>query len=84
MLKCSFVTIRVVADPVVESGALFSRLFCKIEVNDIEKKFIDVPRAAPDGGSKLNLLNILGRNSNSSPRSTIEKSSIEKRSFESN
>ncbi|KAK4076073.1 hypothetical protein Trihar35433_2633 [Trichoderma harzianum] len=63
---------------------LFSRLFCKIEVDDIEKKFIDVPRAAPDGGSKLNLLNILGRNSNSSPRSTIEKSSIEKRSFESN
>ncbi|KAL7945421.1 putative phospholipase C [Trichoderma barbatum] len=65
---------------------LFSSLFCKIDVDTIEKKFIDVPRAIPDGGSKFNLLNgiVFGRNNNSSPRSTIEKSSTEKRSFESN
>ncbi|KAL7937280.1 putative phospholipase C [Trichoderma chlorosporum] len=64
---------------------LFSNLFCKIGVDAIEKKFIDVPRAVPDGGSKFNLLNgrVFGRNSTSSPRSTIEKGSTEKRSFES-
>lgn len=63
---------------------LFSSLFCKIDIGDIETKFIDVPRPVQEGGSKLNRLGgIFGRN-NTSPRSTIERSSMEKRSFESN
>jgi phosphatidylinositol phospholipase C delta len=63
---------------------LFSSLFCKINIDPIEKKFIDVPRPIQEGGSKLNLLGgIFGRN-NTSPRGTVEKSSTEKRSFESN
>ncbi|KAM0252781.1 hypothetical protein ACHAQJ_007568 [Trichoderma viride] len=63
---------------------LFSSLFCKIDVKAIEKKFIDVPRPVQEGGSKLNLLGgIFGRN-NTSPRSTVEKGSTEKQSFESN
>ncbi|UKZ72746.1 hypothetical protein TrVFT333_000380 [Trichoderma virens FT-333] len=65
---------------------LFSSLFCKIGIDAIEKKFIDVPSAAPEGGNMFKGFpgKVFGRNSNSSPRSTIEKSSTEKRSFESN
>lgn len=62
---------------------LFSSLFCKIDVDPFEKKFIDVSRPAQEGGSKLNRLGgIFGRSSNTSPRSTIERSSMEKHSFE--
>lgn len=62
---------------------LFSSLFCKIDIDPFEKKFIDVPRPAQEGGSKLNRLGgIFGRSSNTSPRSTIERSSMEKHSFE--
>ncbi|KAM0523209.1 hypothetical protein ACHAPE_001702 [Trichoderma viride] len=62
---------------------LFSSLFCKIDIDPFEKKFIDVPRPAQEGGSKLNRLGgIFGRSSNTSPRSTIERSSMEKCSFE--
>ncbi|TFB03975.1 1-phosphatidylinositol 5-bisphosphate phosphodiesterase 1 [Trichoderma ghanense] len=64
---------------------LFSTLFCKIDVDPIEKKYINVPQTAQEGGSKLNRLGgrVFGRN-NGSPRSTMEKGSAEKRSFESN
>ncbi|EHK41917.1 putative phospholipase C [Trichoderma atroviride IMI 206040] len=62
---------------------LFSSLFCKIDIDPFEKKFIDVPRPAQEGGSKLNRLGgIFGRSNNTSPRSTIERSSMEKNSFE--
>lgn len=62
---------------------LFSSLFCKIDIDPFEKKFIDVPRPAQEGGSKLNRLGgIFGRSSNTSPRSTMERSSMEKYSFE--
>ncbi|OAR05890.1 hypothetical protein LLEC1_05464 [Akanthomyces lecanii] len=62
---------------------LFSTLFCRIQMDDIEKTLIDGPRPQPDG-SKLNRLGgkVFGR-SNTSPRSTIEKPSMEKTSFES-
>lgn len=62
---------------------LFSTLFCKIKVDSIEKKLIDMPRQVPDV-SKLNRLGgkVFGR-INTSPRSTIDKSSAEKSSFES-
>ncbi|KAL6902454.1 putative phospholipase C [Trichoderma evansii] len=63
---------------------LFSSLFCKIDIDPIEKKFIDVPRPVQEGGSKLNLLGGIFGRSNTSPRSTIERSSMEKRSFDSN
>ncbi|RFU72923.1 phosphoinositide-specific phospholipase c [Trichoderma arundinaceum] len=59
---------------------LFSSLFCKIDVDPIEKKFIDVPQPIQEGGSKLN--RFFSRNT--SPRSTVEKGSSEKLSFESN
>lgn len=62
---------------------LFSTLFCRIQMDDIGKTLIDGPRPPPDG-SKLNRLGgkVFGR-SNTSPRSTIEKPSMEKTSFES-
>lgn len=62
---------------------LFSNLFCKIDVEPIEQVYIDVPRPAQEGGSKLNRLGDIVFGRNTSPRSTVEKSSTEKRSFES-
>lgn len=63
---------------------LFSTLFCKIQMGEIEKTLIDAPRQAPEAGGKLNRLGgkVFGR-SNTSPRSTMEKTSMEKTSFES-
>jgi phosphatidylinositol phospholipase C delta len=61
---------------------LFSSLFCKIDIDPFEKKFIDIPRPAQEGGSKLNRLGGIFGRSNTSPRSTIERSSMEKYSFE--
>jgi phosphatidylinositol phospholipase C delta len=59
---------------------LFSTLFCKIQVDPIEKRLIDIGRPGPESSSKLNRLGgkVFGR-INSSPRGTIE---AEKRSFE--
>lgn len=62
---------------------LFSRLFCKIKVDSSEKMMIDAPRHIQDS-SKLNRLGgkVFSR-MNSSPKSTIDKSSSEKTSFDS-
>ncbi|KAM0343061.1 hypothetical protein ACHAPU_008962 [Fusarium lateritium] len=62
---------------------LFSKLFCKIKVDSVEKMLIDAPRRVQDG-NKLNRLGgkVFGR-INTSPKSTIEKSSSEKTSFDS-
>ncbi|OAA38442.1 PLC-like phosphodiesterase [Beauveria brongniartii RCEF 3172] len=62
---------------------LFSTLFCRIQIDEIEKTLIDAPRS-PSDGSKLNRFGgkVFGR-SNTSPRGTIEKTSVEKTSFES-
>lgn len=61
---------------------LFSTLFCKIAKNETEKVLIDVARPIPDGG-KFNRLGgkVFGR-SNTSPRSTVEKGTID-RSYDS-
>ncbi|KAL7922490.1 putative phospholipase C [Trichoderma austrokoningii] len=61
---------------------LFSSLFCKIDVDPVQKIFIDVPGSAQEGGSKLNRLGGIFGRSNTSPRGTIERSSMEKNSFE--
>lgn len=61
---------------------LFSSLFCKIDIDPIEKKFIDVPRPVQEGGSKLNRLGGIFGRSNTSPRSTIERSTTERSSME--
>lgn len=62
---------------------LFSTLFCKIGVDPIETRLFDVP-APPQDVSKLNRLGgkVFGRTS-TSPRSTFDKSSVEKGSFDS-
>ncbi|KAF4970003.1 hypothetical protein FSARC_2906 [Fusarium sarcochroum] len=62
---------------------LFSKLFCKIKVDPVEKMLIDAPRRTQDG-NKLNRLGgkVFSR-INTSPKSTIEKSSSEKSSFDS-
>ncbi|CAM1507929.1 Fc.00g047770.m01.CDS01 [Cosmosporella sp. VM-42] len=62
---------------------LFSKLFCKIKVHSNEKKLFDTPRRTQDG-NKFNRLGgkVFGR-INTSPKSTIEKSSMEKTSFDS-
>ncbi|KAM0216387.1 hypothetical protein ACHAPA_002199 [Fusarium lateritium] len=62
---------------------LFSKLFCKIKVDSVKKMLIDAPRRTQDG-NKLNRLGgkVFGR-INTSPKSTIEKSSSEKTSFDS-
>ncbi|KAI6762726.1 hypothetical protein HG530_008706 [Fusarium avenaceum] len=62
---------------------LFSKLFCKINVDSVEKMLIDAPRRTQEG-NKLNRLGgkVFGR-INTSPKSTIEKSSSEKTSFDS-
>ncbi|KOS17097.1 1-phosphatidylinositol 4 [Escovopsis weberi] len=57
---------------------LFSSLFCKINMDPIEKILIGVsPRPTHEGGSKLNRFSgkVFGR-SNTSPRSTMEKESL--------
>lgn len=68
---------------------LFSRLFCKITKQPIVKTMVDVPVAAPEPGKLNRLGKALGR-INTSPRSTLERSSyasektsMEKSSFES-
>ncbi|KAM0353078.1 hypothetical protein ACHAP4_008315 [Fusarium culmorum] len=62
---------------------LFSKLFCKIKIDSVEKKFMGAPRRVQDG-NKLNRLGgkVFSR-MNTSPKSTIEKSSSEKTSFDS-
>lgn len=62
---------------------LFSKLFCKIKIDSVEKKFMEAPRRVQDG-NKLNRLGgkVFSR-MNTSPKSTIEKSSSEKTSFDS-
>lgn len=62
---------------------LFSKLFCKIKVDSVQKMLIDAPRRTQDG-NKLNRLGgkVFSR-INTSPKSTIEKSSSEKTSFDS-
>jgi phosphatidylinositol phospholipase C delta len=62
---------------------LFSKLFCKIKIESVEKKFMEAPRRIQDG-NKLNRLGgkVFSR-INTSPKSTIEKSSSEKTSFDS-
>lgn len=63
---------------------LFSTLFCKIKIDSIDETLLDAPRRIQETGSKLNRLGgkVFGRIS-TSPRSTIEMSSVEKSSFES-
>ncbi|KAF7545423.1 hypothetical protein G7046_g9568 [Stylonectria norvegica] len=62
---------------------LFSKLFCKIKVDSIDKTMIDAPRRTQDG-SKFNRLGgkVFSR-INTSPKNTIEKGSVEKTSFDS-
>ncbi|KAF4970271.1 hypothetical protein FZEAL_10080 [Fusarium zealandicum] len=62
---------------------LFSKLFCKIKMDPVGTKMIDAPRRVQDG-NKLNRLGgkVFSR-INTSPKSTIEKSSSEKTSFDS-
>lgn len=62
---------------------LFSTIFCKINVEPIETKLFDIAGPVQDGG-KLNRFGgkVFGR-TNTSPRSTFEKSSTEKNSFDS-
>ncbi|EFY87908.1 phosphoinositide-specific phospholipase C [Metarhizium acridum CQMa 102] len=62
---------------------LFSTLFCKINVEPIQTKLFDTAAPVQDGG-KLNRFGgkVFGR-TNTSPRSTFEKSSVEKNSFDS-
>ncbi|TWU73381.1 Phospholipase C [Metarhizium rileyi] len=62
---------------------LFSTLFCNINIESIETKLFDIAAPVQDG-SKLNRLGgkVFGR-TNTSPRSTFEKSSTEKNSFDS-
>ncbi|KAJ3522417.1 hypothetical protein NM208_g12867 [Fusarium decemcellulare] len=62
---------------------LFSKLFCKIKVEPVAKMLIEAPRRTQDG-NKLNRLGgkVFSR-INTSPKSTIEKSSSEKTSFDS-
>ena len=61
---------------------LFSTLFCKINVEPIETKLFDITVPTQDSG-KLNRLGgkVFGR-TNTSPRSTFEKTSLEKNSSE--
>ncbi|KID91901.1 phosphoinositide-specific phospholipase C [Metarhizium guizhouense ARSEF 977] len=62
---------------------LFSTLFCRINVEPIQTKLFDIAAPVQDGG-KLNRFGgkVFGRTS-TSPRSTFEKSSMEKNSFDS-
>ncbi|KAK2608729.1 hypothetical protein QQS21_002718 [Conoideocrella luteorostrata] len=62
---------------------LFSTLFCNLNVESIETKLFDIAATTQDG-SKFNRLGgkVFGR-ANTSPRSTFEKSSAEKSSFDS-
>ncbi|KHN95626.1 phosphoinositide-specific phospholipase C [Metarhizium album ARSEF 1941] len=61
---------------------LFSTLFCRINVEPIETKLFDIATPVQDGG-KLNRFGgkVFGR-TNTSPRSTFEKSITEKNSFD--
>ncbi|KAG5927158.1 hypothetical protein E4U42_002534 [Claviceps africana] len=62
---------------------LFSTLFCKISVESIESKLFDIATTFQDG-KKFNRLGgkVFGR-ANTSPRGTLDKSTVEKNSFDS-
>ncbi|KAH7108784.1 PLC-like phosphodiesterase [Dactylonectria macrodidyma] len=61
---------------------LFSKLFCKIKVDSIEKMMIDTPSRAIDSSRVKGLGGIVFSRISTSPRSTIETSSTEKTSFD--
>ncbi|KAH7151989.1 PLC-like phosphodiesterase [Dactylonectria estremocensis] len=62
---------------------LFSKLFCKINVDSIEKMMIEAPRRIQDSNKFNRLGGKVFSRINTSPRGTIEKSSSEKTSFDS-
>ncbi|KAI5461620.1 PLC-like phosphodiesterase [Mariannaea sp. PMI_226] len=62
---------------------LFSKLFCKININSIETMMIDAPPRTQDVGRMKGLGGKVFGRINTSPRSTMERSSIEKTSFDS-
>lgn len=63
---------------------LFSTLFCKIQREpDDNEVYIDAPRRAQEGGKLKSLGEKVFGRINTSPRTTMEKSSQEKSSFES-
>ncbi|KAH6883493.1 PLC-like phosphodiesterase [Thelonectria olida] len=60
---------------------LFSKLFCWIKVDSIEKMMIDAPRRAQDGRRIKGLGGKVFSRINTSPRSTMVRSSTDKTSF---
>ncbi|KAH6974864.1 hypothetical protein EDB80DRAFT_741201 [Ilyonectria destructans] len=62
---------------------LFSKLFCKIKVDSIEKMMMDAHSRALDSSRIKGLGGIVFSRISTSPRSTIERSSTEKTSFDS-
>ncbi|KAK7397762.1 hypothetical protein QQX98_012868 [Neonectria punicea] len=62
---------------------LFSKLFCKIKVDSVEKMMIDAPRRSHDSNKFNRLGGKVFSRINTSPRGTIDKSSTEKTSFDS-
>ncbi|KAH6893095.1 hypothetical protein B0T10DRAFT_265966 [Thelonectria olida] len=61
---------------------LFSKLFCKIKVDPIETMMFDTPRPAHNS-SRMGFGGKVFSRINTSPRSTMERSSTEKTSFDS-
>lgn len=62
---------------------LFSKLFCKIKVDSVEKMMIEAPRRSQDSNKFNRLGGKVFSRINTSPRGTIDKSSTEKTSFDS-
>ncbi|KAH6871150.1 PLC-like phosphodiesterase [Thelonectria olida] len=62
---------------------LFSKLFCKIKVDSIEKMMIDAPRRAQDGSRIKGLGGKVFSRIYTSSRSTMERPSTDKTSFDS-
>lgn len=61
---------------------LFSKLFCKITVDPVEKMMIDAPRRVQDGNKFNRLGGKVFSRMNTSPKNTIERSSMERSSIE--
>ncbi|CAH0040650.1 unnamed protein product [Clonostachys solani] len=62
---------------------LFSSLFCKIRVDPIQKTYVEDLPAGSEGGKFKSLGGKMFNRINTSPRSTIDKSTAEKSSFDS-
>lgn len=62
---------------------LFSKLFCKIKVDQSNKMMFDQPRRAQSTGRMAGFGGKVFSRMNTSPRSTMERSSSEKTSFDS-